>query len=116
MPDSQYNVNILITSKDQTSKPAAKATNALKELKKAAAAAAMAYGMLKTAQKAIDFVKSGAEIQRQTAALDSLARAAGTSANAIVSTIRAASQYTIDSMTAMEVANRALVMSVFASQ
>ena len=112
MPDSRYNVNIVISSKDQSSGPARKATAGMLDLKKAAAAAAMAYGALRTAQKAVDFVKTGAEIQRQAAALDNLARAAGTSADAIVGSIRAASQYTIDSMTAMSVANRALVMGV----
>lgn len=112
MPDSQYNVNITISSKDQSSGPTKKAAKSLLTLQNAAKAAAVAYGVLRTAQKAVDFAKAGAEIQRQEAALDSLAVSVGTTAKAIVGAIQTSSQFTIDRMTAMQVANRALVMEV----
>lgn len=112
MPDSQYNVNILIKSTDQSSAPAKQASKGMMDLQKAAQAAAIAYGALKTAQKLVDFVEFGAQANRSAAALDNLARAAGTSGDAIVGAIRTASQFTIDSLTAMQVANRAMIMDV----
>ena len=112
MPDSQYNVNILIKSTDQSSAPAKQAAKGMVDLQKAAQAAALAYGALKTAQKLVDFVEFGAQADRSATALDNLAKAAGTSGNAIVGAMREASGYTIDSLTAMQVANRALVMGV----
>ena len=60
----------------------------------------------------VDLVKLGAAVERQTNALDGLATAAGTSGAAIVAAIQESSNFTIDRMTAMQVANRALLLDV----
>lgn len=60
----------------------------------------------------VDLVKLGATVERQTTALDNLAASAGTSGAAIVAAIQEASNFTIDRMTAMQVANRAMMLDV----
>jgi hypothetical protein len=74
--------------------------------------AGAAFAAMKTAQVVIDLAKMGAAAQRQSTALDNLADAAGTSGDAIVKSIQQASNFTIDRMTAMQAANRAMVMDV----
>ena len=63
MPSSEYNVNITITTKDKTSAAAGKAEKSLLTLANAAKMVAMAYAALRTAQKALAFVKLGAQAQ-----------------------------------------------------
>jgi len=63
-------------------------------------------------QMAVEMVKLGAEVQRQEFALDSMAQTFGTTGDAIVSAIQGASNFTIDSMTAMQAANRAMLLDV----
>jgi len=63
-------------------------------------------------QATVELVKVGATAERQANALDNLAAAAGTTGDEIVKSIQQASNFTIDRMTAMSAANRALVMDV----
>jgi len=79
---------------------------------KAAKVAAGAFAALKTAQAAMDFVKVGAGIQRQANALDGLAKAAGSSGREITAAIQGASDHTIDRMTAMSAASKAMMLDV----
>lgn len=109
---TEYVVNIVIQSKDKSSAQTDKATKGLDLLKKAAGAAGIAFGALKTAQAAVDFAKMGAAANRQAKSLDGLAKSAGTSGKAIVSAIQDASNYTIDRMTAMSAANKAMMLDV----
>lgn len=61
---------------------------------------------------AVELAKAGAASLRQSKALDNLAKAAGTSGGAIVSAIQEASDFTIDKMTAMSAANKAMLLDV----
>ncbi len=61
---------------------------------------------------AVEMVKLGAAVERQGNALDNMARSFGTTGDAIVAAIQEASGYTIDSMTAMQAANRAMMLDV----
>jgi hypothetical protein len=107
------NETLKIIIQSQTKGTGAKdAEKDVSSLTKAAKFAAGAFAAMKTAQAAIDFVKFGAQVQRQADALSGLARSAGTSSDAIVGAIQEASNFTIDRMTAMEVANRAMLMGV----
>ena len=81
-------------------------------LAKAAKFAAGAFAVMKSAQAAIDFVKFGAGVERQRKALDNLAKTADTSGDAIVRAIQESSDYTIDRMTAMSAASKAMIMDV----
>jgi len=109
---SEYRVNIVISSKDQTSKPAKKAASGLEGLTKKALKAAAAYVSLKGAQAAVDLVKFGAGVQRASNSVDSLAASFGQSGQAIVQSMQSASDFTIDRMTAMEAANKAMLLGV----
>ena len=88
------------------------ASRGLSGVAKAAKIAAGAFAALKSAQVAVDFIKFGAGVQRQRQALDNLAKSAGTSGTAITRAIQEASGHTIDRMTAMSAATRALIMDV----
>ena len=112
MPSSEYTVNILIKSKDQTSKPATKVKKSIVNLKNALKVAAAAMVVLKVAQKSIEFVKFGAKVDRAATALDNLAKESGTTGKAIIKSIQAASGFTIDRMTAMTAANKAMLLGV----
>jgi hypothetical protein len=112
MPTSEYNVNILISAKDRTGTATKRASNDLGGLAKAAKFAAGAFAAVKTAQGALDFLKFGTEVQRASRSLDNLAKSAGTSGQEITRSIQKASDHTIDRMSAMESANRALLMGV----
>lgn len=112
MPSSEYTVNITIKSKDQTSKPATKAKKSIVNLKNALKVAAAAMVVLKVAQKSIEFVKFGAKVDRAATALDNLAKESGTTGKAIIKSIQTASGFTIDRMSAMEAANKALLLEV----
>ncbi len=112
MPSSQYNVNILIKAKDSTSGPSKKAAKGLDSLANKAKLVAAGYLALKAAQKSIEFVKFGARVDRAATALDNLAKGAGTSGDAIIKSIQEASGFTIDRMSAMEAANKALLLEV----
>ena len=112
---STFRVKIIIDSKDQTSAPAKKATKGMSNLKQAAKLAAGAFVAFQAAQKAIEFVKFGAKVQRAQTALNSLAKGAGTSGDAIVKSIQVAADFTIDKMSAMEAANKALLLGVASS-
>ncbi|NIQ88764.1 MAG: hypothetical protein GWN93_06645 [Deltaproteobacteria bacterium] len=63
-------------------------------------------------QMAVEMVQLGAAVNRQANALDNMAQSFGTSGDAIISAIQEASGYTIDSMTAMQAANRAMMLDV----
>lgn len=112
MPSSRYDVNIFINAKDQTGRGADTAKDKMSGLAKAAKLAAAGYVALKVAQKAIEFVKFGAKVSRAATALDNLAKGAGTSGDAIIKSIQEASDFTIDRMSAMEAANKALLLEV----
>jgi len=60
----------------------------------------------------IELLKLGADANRQATALKNLALDVGTSSEEIIASIQEASGYTIDRMTAMAAANKALVMDV----
>lgn len=109
---SQYVVSILFQGKDQTGTAAKSAAGGITKLAGSVKNLLAGYGMLKGAQQALNFVKMGAEVGRASASLDSLAKAAGTSGKEIVSSMQDASLNTIDRMTAMQTANRALIMDV----
>jgi len=61
---------------------------------------------------AVELVELGAAAERQETALDNLARSFGTSGDEIVDAIQSASSFTIDRMTAMQAANRAMLLDV----
>lgn len=107
-----HTVRIVVTSQDNSSGPTDKASSAFEKLKQVAAVAGLALGAVKIAQEAIKAVKFGAEIQRQANSLNALATAAGTSGSAIVSAIQGASAFTIDRMTAMQAATKAMLLDV----
>jgi hypothetical protein len=109
---SEYHVNIVISSKDKTSQGAKTATKSLDALRIAATLAAAGFAALKVAQKAIDFVEFGASVQRAANAVESLAAMNRQSGQEIIAAIQEASDFTIDKMTAMEVANKAMLMGV----
>jgi hypothetical protein len=109
---SEYRVNIIISSKDKTSAPAKKADKSLLSLANAAKIAAAGYAAVKVAQEAIKFVEFGAKVQQAETALNSLAQGAGTTGDAIVDAIQGAADFTIDRMSAMEAANKALLLGV----
>jgi hypothetical protein len=109
---SEYRVNIIISSKDQSSAATKKASSAFGDLTNKVMKLAIGYISLKGAQEAIKFVEFGARVERASGALNNLAIAAGTSGEEIISSIQKASDMTIDRMTAMEVANRAMLMGV----
>lgn len=109
---TEYKVNIVIQSTDKSSKSTDSASKGLDKLKKAANFAVGAFAALKAAQGAVDFIKTGAAINRQAKSLDSLAKSAGTSGKEIVSAIQGASDHTIDRMTAMSAANKAMMLDV----
>lgn len=109
---SEYHVKIIIDSKDQTSGPATKAAKGMTNLKQAAKLAAGAFVAFKAAQKGIEFVKFGASVQRAASSLNALAKGAGHSGDEIVKSIQVASDFTIDKMTAMESANKAMLLGV----
>ena len=102
----------LILDTKATGDGAAKTKRGLGGIEKAAKLAAGAFALMKTAQVAVDFIKFGADLQRQAASLEGLAQAAGTSGDAIVDAMQRASDFTIDKMSAMQVSNRALMMDV----
>jgi hypothetical protein len=112
MPESQYKVSIIVKADDKTSGPSKKAAGGLKNLARAAKFAGAAFAAMKTAQVVVDLAKLGAAAERQSTALDNLAGAAGESGDMIVKSIQEASNFTIDRMTAMQAANRAMVMDV----
>jgi len=112
VPSSEYNVNIIISTRDKTSQAAKAATSSLGQLKQAVHLVAAAWAALRTAQKLIDFVKLGGQVERAGRAFESLAKSAGTSGDVLLKTIQQASDYTIDNMAAMSAANKALIMGV----
>jgi hypothetical protein len=112
MPQSDYNVNIIVKTTDKTSGPAKKAAGGLKDMASAVKALAAVAVAQKIARYAVELTKIGAAAQRQAGALDNLAQAAGTSGSAIIKAIQGASDFTIDRMSAMQAANRAMVMDV----
>lgn len=84
----------------------------LKKLTGTAKTLVGAFAALKTAQAAVDFAKVGASADRQANSLDALAQSAGTSGKAIIDAMQGASDYTIDRMTAMQAANKAMLLDV----
>jgi len=112
MPQSNYDVNINIVTKDKTSAAAKSAAKGVDGLTSAVKKMAAAWLSIKGAKAVLEITKLGAAAQRQEAALDSLAKAAGYSGSEIIKSIQTASDFTIDRMTAMQVANRAMIMDV----
>lgn len=112
MPSSEYQVKITIKSEDKTSKPAKSAADSMDGLKKTVQAVATAWAALKMAQAVVDWAKEGAAIQRQESALNNLAQSYGTTGGAIISAMQTTSDFTIDKMTAMGAANKAMILGV----
>jgi hypothetical protein len=112
VPQSNYDVNINIKTTDKTSGPAKQAAKGLGAVVKAASAMGAAMVAVKVGKFALELGKLGATAQRQGRALEGLAQSAGTSGKAITSAIQEASDFTIDKMTAMQAANRAMLMDV----
>jgi hypothetical protein len=112
MAGTDFHVRITISSKDASSRPTKEAAKSVDLLTAAAKAAAVGFAALKTAQAAIDFAKFGASVERQEQALNSLAQANDTTGKAIVSAIQGASNFTIDRMTAMSSATKAMLLDV----
>lgn len=109
---TEFQVNIIIKSKDRSSPETKKAKSGLDKLMKSAKQAASAFAALKAAQAAVNFVKMGAAVDRQARSLDALAKASGSSGNEIVSAIQGASDFTVDRMAAMQAANKAMLLDV----
>lgn len=109
---TEFKVNITIQAKDKSSPQTKKTASGFDKLTKSVTQMAAAFGALKAAQAAVDFAKFGAGVKRQQTALDGLAKSAGTSGKEIVSAIQGASNFTIDRMTAMEAANKAMMLDV----
>lgn len=63
-------------------------------------------------QMAVEMIKLGAAVERQRGAVDNLAASFGTSGAAIVGAIQNASSFTIDRMTAMGAASKAMMLDV----
>jgi hypothetical protein len=112
MPLSQYELAAILTFKDKSGQGTKKAAKGMKALEVAAVAAGVAFGALKSAQAAVNFAKMGAAVERQGKAFENLAKAAGTTGSAILESIQKASNFTIDRMTAMKAANKAMIMEV----
>jgi len=104
-------LQIIINSK-ASGKGSETAKSGLDKLLKSVTLAGVAFGALKAAQAAMKFVEFGAGVQRQAQALDNLAQSAGSSGQAITSAIQGASDYTIDRMTAMSSASKAMMLDV----
>lgn len=104
-------LNVVIRSNAQ-GKGAEEAQKGLSGLQKTIGVLSAAFGALKGAQAAVDFVQFGAGVQRQGQALDGLARSAGTTGAAITQAIQGASDFTIDRMTAMSSATKAMILDV----
>jgi len=112
MPQSNYDVNINLKTTDKTSPAAKSAGGALGFLGKAATVAGAAMVALKVATEAIKLAKFGGEVQRAADSLQFLAHGANQSSTAIVRSMKSASDGTIDRMTAMSAANKALLLGV----
>jgi hypothetical protein len=101
-------IEIVITSKDQASGVIKNiTTGALRRLGEEAINIAK-----QLPRAAVEMVKLGATAERQRIALDNLAASFGQSGEEIIDAIQNASDFTIDSMTAMEAANKAMLLSV----
>jgi len=103
------NIIVKTTHKGDGAKKAAKG---LDDIKKAAGMLAGAFAAIQAGSVAVELVQLGASAQRQATALNNLASAADTSGDAIVGAMQEASQFTIDKMSAMAAANKAMVMDV----
>ena len=112
MPTSEHTVKLRIITEDKTSGPAKAAAKGLSGITDAAKALAATLVIRKLADYAAELTKLGASAEQQGRALDNLAQSHGQSADEIVKAIKRASDFTIDSLTAMEAANRALIMGV----
>jgi len=84
----------------------------LESITKAAKFVAGAFAAIKSAEVIVDFAKVGAEARRQAGSLDNLAESVGTSGEEIIAAMQEASDLTVDRMSAMSAANKALVMDV----
>jgi len=104
-------LQIIINSK-ASGQGSEKASKELRNLKEAAKVAALGFVALKTAQETWKFAEFGAGVQRQAAALDGLAKSAGSSGRETTAAIQGASDYTIDRMTAMGAASKAMMLDV----
>ena len=112
MSQSDYKVNITVTTTDKTSGPAKQAAKGMANLQTAVKAVGAAFAAVKSAQFVVELVKSGAAVQRQETAFNNLAAAAGTSGDRIIKAIGTASHHTVSRMDAMTAANKALIMDV----
>jgi len=107
VPTSEYNVNIIITTKDKTSAEASKAEKSLLSLANAAKVVALAHVAMRMAQKALEFVKLGAEADAAERRL--IAFAGGVEqAEEYLKALNAGADNTIDRMTGMAQASRML--------
>ena len=112
MGQSIYKVLLQFIGQDKTSGAAKGASKSLDGLASSLKSAILGYVSLRGAQEALKFVKLGAEVSRASDSFGKLATAAGTSGSAILSAMNTASRGTIDNMTAMQIANRAMIMDV----
>jgi len=112
MPSSNWDVLLRFIAQDKTGPGIGTATKGLNNLYNKVKNVVAGYLSLRGAQEALKFVKLGAEVSRAATSLNSLAKASGTTGSEIIKSMQGASQFTIDRMTAMQVANRALIMDV----
>ena len=110
---SEYNVNIIISTKDRGAPEVKKAVGSWTELKSALGLAKAAFNQAYQAvEQVYELMKEGAAVDRAQSAINNLAASYGESGDAIVKAIQTASNYTIDRMTAMEAANKAMLLGV----
>ncbi len=74
--------------------------------------AAVIAGSAIALKKAFDFVEMGASIEKQRAAFESLAKSHGSSADKILSNLKRISRGTVDTVSLMQSANKALLLGI----
>jgi len=109
--DSTYRVNIVVSSKDETSQATKTASKGMDGLAKAAKLAAGAFAVLKTAQKGLEFAQLGAQVQATQQRFESFAGGADKAADYLAALNRA-SYGTLDQMGAMASGAKLLQMGL----
>jgi hypothetical protein len=115
-----FQIILKTTKKGSGAKDAEKELGGLQKAAKTGASAlgglAVAAGVVGaaviSAKKAFEFAAAGAQIQRLETAFNTLSSSMGQDAGNIEAAIKAASNNTVDSLTAMGIANRALILGV----
>jgi hypothetical protein len=110
---SEYHVNIIVSQKSTGDANVKKAIGSWTELKSALGLVKGAFSQVyQVASKVYAFMGEGAEVDRAQSAITNLAKSYGQSGDEIIKAIQGASDFTIDRMTAMQVANKAMLMGV----